>query len=327
MRRREFMALAGSLAAWPMTARAQNPKMVARIGFLGAASASAYSKQVEAFRLGLRDVGYVEGRDVVIEYVWAEGDYARLPALAAELVRAKVDVIVTHGTPAGLSVKAATATIPVVIASIGDAVDSGIVASLARPGGNITGQSFFGAELAAKSVELLKEMMPKMVRLALLTNPDNPSFDLPQQALKLNTAAQALGVKLRHFAVRSPVEFEPAFKRMAEDGFEAVAIADDALLNTHTGILTALAWKERIASVGNRAVPLAGGLMGYGVDYFATFRRAAVFVDKVLKGTPPADIPIEQAAKFEIVVNLRTAKAFGLTIPPSLLARADELIE
>src|SRR5262245_1353059 len=261
MRRREFMALAGSLAAWPMTARAQNPKMVARIGFLGAASASAYSKQVEAFRLGLRDVGYVEGRDVGIEYVWAEGDYSRLPALAAELVRAKVDVIVTHGTPAGLSVKAATATIPVVVASIGDAVASGIVASVARPGGNITGQSFFGEDLAAKSVELLKEMMPKMTRLALLTNPDNPSFDLPQQAL--NTTAQALGVKLRHFAARSPVEFEPAFKRMAEDGIEAVAIADDGMLNIHTGVLTALARKERLASVGNRAVPQAGGLMGY----------------------------------------------------------------
>ena len=327
MRRREFIGLLGGAAAfWPLAARAQQLGKVARIGFLGAASASGYATQVEGFRLGLRDLGYIEGTNIVIDYRWAEGKYERLPELAADLIRSGVDVIVTHGTPGSLAAKRATATVPIVMAIIGDPVVTGLVASMARPGGNITGQSFFAPELSAKWIELLKEAMPQMTRAAFLVNPDNPIIIGPiLQTMEMT--AQSLKVGLQQFPVRGPNEFESAFEKMERGRIEGVTIADEGMLNANSGAIAALAAKWRLLSIGNAEFARAGGLIGYGVDYFATFRRAAAFVDKILKGTNPADIPIEQATKFEFVLNLKTAQAIGIELPTAILLRADEVIE
>ncbi len=327
MRRREFIGLLGGAAAfWPLAARAQQLGKVARIGFLGAASASGYATQVEGFRLGLRDLGYIEGTNIVIDYRWAEGKYERLPELAADLIRSGVDVIVTHGTPGSLAAKRATATVPIVMAIIGDPVVTGLVASMARPGGNITGQSFFAPELSAKWIELLKEAMPQMTRAAFLVNPDNPIIIGPiLQTMEMT--AQSLKVGLQQFPVRGPNEFESAFEKMERGRIEGVTIPDEGMLNANSGAIAALAAKRRLLSIGNAEFARAGGLIGYGVDYFATFRRAAAFVDKILKGTNPADIPIEQATKFEFVLNLKTAQAIGIELPTAILLRADEVIE
>jgi putative tryptophan/tyrosine transport system substrate-binding protein len=327
IRRREFITLLGGAAvAWPLAARARQPGKVARVGFLGAASASSYATQLEGFRLGLRDLGYVEGTNLIIEYRWAQGNYERLRELAAELVRSNVDVIVTHGTPGALTAKQATAAIPIVMAIVGDPVATGIVASLARPGGNITGQSFFAPELAAKRIELLKDFMPRMTRIAVLLNPGNPA-GMGAELQAMETAAQSLKVELLRVLVRDPNEFERAFERMQQESAAAVAISDDGMLIANIRAIAAAAMKWRFASIGNKEFARAGGLMGYGVDFFTTFRRSAVFVDRVLKGTKPADIPIEQATKFEFVINLKTANALGLQIPDKLLAHADEVTE
>jgi putative ABC transport system substrate-binding protein len=326
VRRREFLTLLGGTAAWPLAARAQQRGKTARIGFLGAATAAGYASRVEAFRSGLRELGYVEGANVAIDFRWAEDKYERLPALAAELIHANVDVIVTHGTSGTVAAKRATASVPIVFAAIGDPVAFGVVASFARPGGNITGQSFFNPELSAKRIELLKELVPSISRVAYLLNPDNPSFaGAVFQAVQI--AAQSLKVELQHFQTRGPSEFEGAFERVAQAGIAAIVIDDDAMLNAHTGMIATLATRRHLISVGNRDVAQAGGLIGYGVEFHAMFRRAAVFVDKILKGTTPADLPIEQATKFEFVLNLRTAKALGLNLPTATLLRADEVIE
>jgi putative tryptophan/tyrosine transport system substrate-binding protein len=327
MKRREFITLlGGAAAAWPLTARAQQTGKVARVGFLGATSAPGYANQLAGFRAGLRDFGYVEGTNVVIEYRWAQGYYERLPGLVADLVRSNVNVIVTHGTPAALAAKQATTTVPIVMAIVGDPVAGGIVASLAQPGGNITGQSFFNPELGAKKIELLKEGLPQMTRAACLLNQDNPgSTVLALQAMEV--AAKSLKMELYQFAVRRPDDLEGAFERMEQARVEGLAIDDDGMLNSNVGAIAGLAIKRRILSSGNKELAHAGGLMGYGVNVFATFRRAAVFVDKVLKGAKPADLPIEQATTFEFVLNLKTANALGLAVPPTLLVRADEVIE
>jgi putative tryptophan/tyrosine transport system substrate-binding protein len=327
MRRREFIRLlGGAAAAWPLAATAQQPGRVPRIGFLGAVSASSYASQLEGFRLGLRDLGYVEGTNLVIEYRWAEGKYERLRELMAELVGLNVDVIVTHGTPAALIAKQATARIPIVVALVGDPVASGIVASLARPGGNITGQSFFSPELAAKRIELLKELMPQIARIAVLLNPGNPVV-MGAELLAMESAAKSLKVEVEQVLVREPNEFERAFDLMPEGLAEAVAITDDSMFIANMTSIAAVVTKRRFVSIGNKEFAQAGGVMGYGVDFFSTYRRSAVFVDRVLKGAKPADIPIEQATKFQFVINLKTANSLGLTVPPSFLARADEVIE
>jgi ABC-type uncharacterized transport system substrate-binding protein len=324
--RREFITLlGGAAAAWPIPARAQQSGKVAQIGFLGAASASAYARQIEGFRSGLRDLGYIEGSNIVIAYRWAEGNYERLPELAAELVRSSVDVIVTHGTPGALAARQATTTVPIVIGSIGDPVAAGAVASVARPGGNVTGSSWFGPDLDAKRVQLLKEAMPRMKEAAVLLNPDNPMSRSSLQATKM--VADAINVRLQLFPVRAPGDFEAAFELMERGGVGAVAIQDEGMLLANIGKIAALAMKRRLPSIGNKELAQTGGVMGYGVDFFALFRRAAVLVDKILKGTPPADMPIEQATKFEFVLNLRTAKALGIDVPTSILLRADEVIE
>jgi putative tryptophan/tyrosine transport system substrate-binding protein len=326
MRRRQFITLVGSAAAaWPFAARAQQPGKVARIGFLGAASASGYANQVAGFRSGLRDLGYVEGTNVIIEYRWAEGNYERLRELATQLIRSNVDVIVTHGAPATLAAKQATATVPIVAAIIGDPVASGVLASVARPARNVTGQSVFSPELSAKRIELLKEVMPQMSRVAALLNPDNPANGPDLRAME--TTAHSLKVELQQFPVRGPNEFESAFDRMEQGRFEAVHIHEDGMLNANVRAIVPLATKRRLLSIGGKEIAQAGGLIGYGVNFFALYRRAAVFVDKILTGTKPADIPIEQATRFEFVLNLKTAKSLGLDMPTSVLLRADEVIE
>jgi putative tryptophan/tyrosine transport system substrate-binding protein len=327
MRRREFITLLGGAAvAWSRAARAQQPLKVPRIGFLGAASASSYASQLEGFRLGLHDLGYVEGTNLLIEYRWAQGEYERLRELMDELVRSNVDVIVTHGTPAALIAKQATATIPVVVALLGDPVASGIVASVARPGGNITGQSFFSPELAAKRIELLKELTPQVARIAVLMNPGNPVV-MGAELQAMENTAKSLKVEIQQVLVREPNEFERAFDQVQDGPAVAVAITDDSMLIANMRAIAAVVMKRRFVSIGNKEFAQAGGVMGYGVDFFSTYRRSAVFVDRILKGAKPADIPIEQATKFQFALNLKTAKALGLDVPPTLLARADEVIE
>jgi putative ABC transport system substrate-binding protein len=265
IRRREFIfTLGGAAAAWPLAARAQQLGKVPRIGFLGAASASGYARQLEGFRLGLRDLGYVEGTNIVIEYRWAQGKYEQLRELVAELIRSNVDVIVTHGTPGALAAKQANAAIPIVLALVGDPVTAGIVASLARPGGNITGQSFFAPELAAKRIQLLKQLMPQMTRIAAFMNPSNPG-GVGGELQAMETAAKSLKMELKQVLVRGPNEFESAFEQMQQESVAAVAISDDGMLIANIIAIAALATKRRLVSIGNKEFAQAGGLMGYGV--------------------------------------------------------------
>jgi len=324
-RRKLIIALGVSALAAPLPLFAQQPVKIARIGFLGAASASGYVKQLDGFRLGLRDLGYVEGKNIVVEYRWAEGNYARLAELAAELVRSKVDVLVTHGTPGTRAAKGATTTIPIVMAISGDAVATGLVVSLPRPGGNITGSTFFGPELSAKQIELLKEILPRITRVAALMNPDNPVIGPMFKAIEITTKSLNLG--LQQFAVRGPNEFENAFSAMVQQSVEAVAIQEDGMLNANVRAAGDLAIRKRLPLIGNIEVPQAGGLLGYGVNFPEVFRRAAYFVDKILKGAKPADLPVEQPTAFELVINMKTAKALGIQIPHSVLLRADEVIQ
>jgi putative tryptophan/tyrosine transport system substrate-binding protein len=330
MKRREFIALLGGAVAalailWPHAACAQQPQRVARIGFLGAASATGFASQLRGFRQGLADLGYIEGTTLVIEYRWAEGQNDRLPALAVELVRSNVDVIVTHGTPGILAAKQATATIPIVMAASGDAEASGLVASLARPGGNVTGSTFFNPELAAKRFELLKETLPGLTEVGLLLNPANPINEPIVPMIKLT--AKALGLDVHPFGVRGPVEFEGAFAAMAAKRVGAVVIVDDATLIANAPAVAKLALQQRLPSSGWPDYAVGGGLIGYGVNFTDMFRRAATFVDKILKGTKPTDLPVERATKFETIVNLKTAKALGIDVPTATLLRADGVIE
>lgn len=329
MRRREFVGLLGGVvttAVWPLTSRAQTPSAkVFRVGFLGLPSADSLPQRTEAFRAGLHDLGYQEGRDVVIEYRWANSKYDRLPALLAELINLNVDLIVTHGTPGVMAAKQATSTIPIVIAVVGDAVASGLVASLARPGGNVTGLTFFQPELNAKRLELLKETVPDLMDVGVLLNPANQMNEpvLPQVA----QVAQSLKLQLHQFNVRGPGDFEGAFAAMAAKRVRALVVFDDAMLIGNAKAVAALALKHGLYSCGFLDFAAAGGLLAYGVSFPDMFRRAATYVDKILKGTKPADLPVEQATRFETILNLATAKSLGLNVPSSLLLRADEVIE
>jgi putative ABC transport system substrate-binding protein len=313
-------ALAGALPVL-----AQQKGKVWRIGFLGAATADGYASNLEGLRQGLRNLGYLDGKNIVIEYRWAEGNYERLPALAAELVRSKMDIIVTHGTPGTRAAKQATTTIPIVMAIIGDAVATGIVPSIARPGGNITGSSIFTPELAAKRLELVKEALPHITQVAVLVNPDNPVLETVLKVM--GTTAGALKVELQQYAVRGPKEFEGAFAAMTKKRAGAVAILEDGMFIANTGALTALAAKHRLFSTGGREFAEAGGLLGFGVNFPEIFRRAAYFIDRIIKGAKPADLPVEQPTKFELVLNLKTAKALGIKFPQAILVRADRVIE
>ena len=326
MSRREFFTLlGGAVATWPLSASAQQTTNVARIGFLGPASASSWAGRLEAFRSGLRDLGYTEGQNIVIVSRWADENYNRLPELAAELVDLKVDVIVTYGTPGTLAAMHATKTIPIVMAYSGDALSAGLVTSLARPSGNVTGSTYFLSELMAKRLERLKGAMPHITKAAVLVNPNNALFGTTLKALE--NAAKTLNVDLHHFKVSGPSEFEAAFLGLAKARVEAVLIQEDAVFVSNMSLVVDLASKHRIPLAGFNELAHAGGLIGYGVDFLAMCRRAAVFVGTILKGEQPANIPVEQATKFAFVINLKTAKTLSLEIPQGLVLAADEVIE
>jgi putative ABC transport system substrate-binding protein len=329
MERRTFMAmLTGGLVAGPLATEAQQAGKVVRIGFLTMVNLAAAPHAPEAFRQGLRDLGYVEGRNLVIEYRDAEGKPERLPALAAELVRLKVDIIVAVATQGVAAAKKATETIPIVmISGSADPVGLGFIASLARPGGNVTGLTFsVGPEIAGKQLELLKEIVPKVRRVAILSNPASPVQ--PLFIRELNVAARSLGVQLQLLEVRGPDEFDGAFAAMATERVGALLVVADSMLILHRTRLADLAARSRLpVAYGTRDNVEVGGLLSYGPSVRDLFRRGATYVDKILKGAKPGDLPVEQPTKFELVINLKTAKALGLTIPQSVLGRADEVIQ
>jgi putative ABC transport system substrate-binding protein len=322
--RRAFLGGVGAALLAPLAAGAQQAARVSRIGFLGGASLAGYIAHIEALRLGLRDHGYVEGKNITIEYRWADGKYDRLPGLAAELLRLNVDVIITLGTPAALAAKAATRTTPIVMAIVGNPVETGIVASLARPGGNVTGSSFFYAEINAKRLEVLKAAFAGLARVAVLTNPDNPAM---VSALRgMEEAAQGINVKLSPVPVRLVDELDAAFA-LAKAQTQALAVPDEGLFIANAARIADLARSSRLPSIGFPEYGAAGGLLAYGVNFPHMWRESMVLVDRILKGAKPGDLPIRQATKFELLINLNTAKAIGLTIPPSLLLRADRVIQ
>ena len=312
----------------PLTAKAQPTGKVWHIGYLdqGSARQPASRRYLEALRQGLRDLGWVEGRNIAIEVRYAEGKTDQLPALAAELVRLKVDLIVTRTTPAALAAKQATTTIPIVIGAAADPVGSGIVASLARPGGNITGWTHLGLELRAKYLELLKETTPKAHRFGVLWNPTN---QVHRPSLKvIEAAAEQLRVELHLVGVQDPKELDSAFSVMVGRRVEALVVFPDGMFSAQAPLIIALAARTRLPTMyGDREFAEAGGLMAYGVNFADMNRHGASFVDKILKGAKPADLPVEQPTKFELVINLKTAQALQLTIPQSMLRRADQVIE
>jgi putative ABC transport system substrate-binding protein len=280
---------------------------------------------VDAFRAGMQERGYVEGKNLTIDYRWAEGDYGRLPSFAAEFVRSKVDLILTHGTPGGKAAKAATSTIPIVIAVTGDAVATGLVSSLARPGGNLTGLSFFYSELNAKKVEMLKEVFPALKRVAVLMNDSNPGNVVTFDAM--TRTARTVGIEIFQVLARSPENFEAAFAQITKARSEAVSVYEDALFIAQAAPLAALAERHRLPSIGFREYADAGGLLAFGIYFPDMWRRAAGFVDRIFKGAKPSELPMEQPGKFDTVVNLRTAKILRVTIPRKVLLRAETVIE
>jgi len=326
--RRAFLGtVAGSLLAAALAAESRPAGKVHRIGYLASTSATAARHLLEGFRQGLGELGWVESQNVVIEYRFAEGRHDQLPELALELVRLEVDVIVAGPTPPALAARNATRTIPIVMTAVGDPVRLGLVASLPRPGGNVTGVSFdVGLEVFAKGLELLRESSPKLRRVAILSNPANPAQGVAIR--DVTAAARSLGLQLRFVEARGLNAFDSAFAAMAKDRVEALLVLTDPVFLLHRERLADLATQYRLPSMyAVKEGVEAGGLLSYGPSLVAAFRRAAVFVDKILKGAKPVDLPVEQPTKFELVINLKTAKALGLTIPPSLLQRADQVIE
>ena len=320
MRRRAFLGLVGGAAAWPLAARAQGKERVALIGYLSLVPAIG----PPAFLQALRDLGYIEGKNLRIEFRSAEEDEARLPGLAAELVELKVDLIVTYG-PGVFAARRATRTIPIVMATAGDVVATGVVDSLAHPGGNVTGLTFFYPELMAKRLAFLKEAAPSMTRAGVLFMHDSPSNANVMSVME--RSAQALKLAVQPVEVSSLGDLEGALSVTGSDSIGGIVIADHPLFLTNPSVVAAIAQKRGLPSIAAPIIAAHGGLIGYGVDFNAMFRRAAVFVDKILKGANPGDIPIEQATKFDTIVNLKTAKALGVEIPAMLLASADEVIE
>jgi putative ABC transport system substrate-binding protein len=323
--RRLFLRAFGlAVLSAPAAALAQAPEPVRRIGFLGGATAGGYAKFIDALRAGLRDRGLVEGQNLVIEYRWAENHLDRLAALAADLVRLKVEAIVTQGTPAALAAKKATQTIPIVMAIVGSPVESGVVKSYARPGVNITGSSFFMDQVNAKRVELVKAMNPQLARLGLLFNERNPVLRPVRNAVE--ERANALKVELTTLTVNSLDELNTALGA-ARKQVEALVVPDDGLLIANAQLVAGLISKARLPAIGFREVCEAGALLAYGVDFPHIWGESATLVDKVLHGAPAAELPIQQATRFELLVNLRAAKELGMTIPSSFLARADVVLE
>jgi putative ABC transport system substrate-binding protein len=326
VRRREFIAILGSAAALPVAARAQQATKIARVGWLSPGSQASDQSFIAAFRDGLRELGWIEGKNIAIESRWAEGRFERLPDLAGELVRLKVDVIVANVTQASLAAKRATTTIPIVMVGVGDPLGSGLVDSLARPSGNVTGPSSMLAEASAKQLALLKETVPSASAVAVLWNPANPVWQA--SALKQTEAAgQAMGLRLQLVEARGPDELEGAFAAMTKERARALFVPADIIFVRHAQQMADLAATYRLpAMYGFREHVEAGGLMSYAASFPVMFKRAAAFVDKLLKGAKPADLPVEQPTKFELVINLKTAKALGIAIPQSVLQRADDVI-
>jgi len=329
-RRRFLLTSVAAVFATPIVAESQPAENMARIGYLSAAPAAGDHPSQQSFVKAMHALGYVIGRNLVIESRYAEGTPQRLPALAAELVALKVDVIVADGGTLGaLAAKRATTTIPVVFNAVGDPVTDGLVKNLARPGGNVTGLSLVTTELVGKWLELLRQAVPGMNRVALLVKPDAVPNDAKQKFLKeAEVAARALGLQLQVVEARGPEEFARAFSDMAREQAGGLAVLATPVFNFERRRLAALALKKRLPTVFSlRGFVAAGGLMSYGPDLADLSRRAATYVDKILKGARPGDLPVEQPTKFELIINLKTAKALGLTIPPSLLARADQVIQ
>jgi putative tryptophan/tyrosine transport system substrate-binding protein len=324
--RRDFITLfGGAAAAWPVVARAQQLAKIPQIGFLHYGSPGP-SPEVDAFRQGLRDLGYIEGKNINIEYRFASGRVERLPDLAAELVHLKPEVIVTPLTAASLAAKQATGTIPIVIAGVADAVGAGLVASIARPNGNVTGLTSISAELGGKRLELLKGVVPNASRVAVLYNPADRSNVLVLH--ELQAAAPALGVTLQALEVRQLNEFEDAFVAMSRERADALFGTPGVLTFENQKVVVGLAAENRIPTLwGHRQFVDVGGLMSYAVNFYEQCRGAATYVDQILKGAKPGDLPVQQPTKFEFILNLKTARMLGLTIAPSLLALADEVIE
>jgi len=327
LRRRDFIAMFCNAAALPLAAHAQQTAKVPRVGWLSPGSRASDEKFLASFHEGLRELGWVVGQNIAIEPRWAEGRFERLPDLAAELVQLKVDVIVANVTQASLAAKHATSTIPIVMVGVGDPLGSGLVDNLARPGGNVTGPSSMLAEVSVKQLALLKEAVPNASPVAVLRNPANPVWQA--SALReTQAAALAMGLRLQLLEARGPDELEGAFAAMSRERAGALFVPADIIFVGHAQRMAELAARHRLpAMFGFREHVQAGGLMSYAASFALMFRRAATFVDKILKGAKPADLPVEQPTKFELVINLKTAKALGLTIPQSVLLRADEVIQ
>jgi putative ABC transport system substrate-binding protein len=327
MHARRKVLIAGTAAlAWPRVLLAQAPSKVVRIGFLVPATRKGYAPRIEGLRKGLRELGYVEGKNLVIEFRSVEDHrYDRLPELAAQLVGLKVDVLITGGTPATMALKRATTSIPIVIGSASDPVATGLVPNLARPGGNITGNTFFVAELGVKRLQLVREALPQLKRVAVLMNADNVSM-VPVER-EMVPAAKHLGLEMQRHDVRAPADFEPAFAAMAAKGAEALVIVEDAMLNVNARQLGAAATAKRLVSIGAPDVAIGGGAFSYGVDQVEMFRRAAHYIDRIVNGAPPGELPIERVTKFELTINMKAIKALSLALPQTVLIRADRVIE
>ena len=323
MRRREFIALLGSAtAAWPLAARAQP----AVVGFLNSTSPDEYAPFLAALRQGLNETGIIEGQNVTIEYRWAEGQYDRLPALATDLINRKVAAIAATSTPAAQAAKAATATLPIVFTTADDPIKLGFVASLNRPGGNMTGVSSLLVALGSKQLGLLRELAPGTAVIAVLTNPNFPGTE--RQLSDVEVAAGALGLRFKVLRATTEPEIDGAFATMAELSGAALIVAADPFLIAHRDYIVALAARHPIPAIYSvRNFAVAGGVMSYGTDFADSYRQAGIYTGRIIKGEKPADLPVLQSTKFEFVINLKTAKALGLTVPPSLLARADEVID
>ena len=326
MRRREFITILGTAAALPLATHAQQTAKLPRVGWLSPGSQTSDQNFLASFRDGLRELGWMVEQNIAIESRWADGKFERLPDLAAELVRLKVDVIVANVTQASLAAKRATTTIPIVMVGVGDPLGSGLVDSLARPSGNVTGPSSMLAEASAKQLALLKETVPSASPVAVLWNPANPVWQA--SALKqTEAAARAMGLRLQLLEARGPDELESAFAAMTKERASALFVPADIIFVRYAQQMADLAARHRLpAMYGFREHVEAGGLMSYAASFSVMFRRAAAFVDKILKGAKPADLPVEQPTKFELVINIKTAKALGITIPQSVLQLADEVI-